>query len=60
MLLWRGYPLDNLMAQCFSSASDVATKGRQMPCHYGDDHFHTISSPLATQIPQVCLTHLAL
>ncbi|KAK4699566.1 2-oxoisovalerate dehydrogenase E1 component alpha subunit, partial [Phenoliferia sp. Uapishka_3] len=52
VLLWRDYPLSKLIAQVFSSASDVATLGRQMPCHYGDDHFHTISSPLATQIPQ--------
>lgn len=38
----------------FSSASDKATRGRQMPVHYGskEHHFHTISSPLATQIPQ--------
>ncbi|GAA5836215.1 hypothetical protein JCM11251_007396 [Rhodosporidiobolus azoricus] len=54
VLLWRGYPLSSLMAQVFSSASDTATLGRQMPVHYGSPshHFHTISSPLATQFPQ--------
>ncbi|GAA5899333.1 thiamine pyrophosphate-dependent dehydrogenase E1 component subunit alpha [Sporobolomyces salmoneus] len=54
VLLWREYPLSSLMAQVFSSKSDTATKGRQMPVHYGspEHHFHTISSPLATQIPQ--------
>ncbi|GAA6061997.1 hypothetical protein JCM10212_004275 [Sporobolomyces blumeae] len=54
VLMWRGYPLSSLMAQVFSTASDTATKGRQMPVHYGspEHHFHTISSPLATQIPQ--------
>lgn len=47
--------LSDLMAQVFASASDKSSKGRQMPVHYGsaEHHFHTISSPLATQIPQV-------
>ncbi|GAA6040963.1 hypothetical protein JCM8097_000514 [Rhodosporidiobolus ruineniae] len=54
VLLWRGYPLSSLMAQVLSTSSDVATKGRQMPVHYGSrtHHFHTISSPLGTQFPQ--------
>uniref|UniRef100_A0A8C3MFZ2 2-oxoisovalerate dehydrogenase subunit alpha n=1 Tax=Geospiza parvula TaxID=87175 RepID=A0A8C3MFZ2_GEOPR len=41
VLLYRGYPLELFM-------------GRQMPVHYGcrERHFVTISSPLATQIPQ--------
>ncbi|BGP12278.1 hypothetical protein JCM10213_000026 [Rhodosporidiobolus nylandii] len=54
VLLWRDYPLSSLMAQVFSSASDKATLGRQMPVHYGskEHHFHTISSPLGTQLPQ--------
>ena len=47
--------LNDLLAQVFSSKSDKATKARQMPIHYGsaEHHFHTISSPLGTQIPQV-------
>uniref|UniRef100_A0A8C4JKP7 2-oxoisovalerate dehydrogenase subunit alpha n=1 Tax=Dromaius novaehollandiae TaxID=8790 RepID=A0A8C4JKP7_DRONO len=51
--MYRGYPLDLFMAQCYGNASDPG-KGRQMPVHYGcrDRHFVTISSPLATQIPQ--------
>ncbi|GAA6007595.1 thiamine pyrophosphate-dependent dehydrogenase E1 component subunit alpha [Rhodotorula paludigena] len=54
VLLWRSYPLSSLMAQVFSTASDSATRGRQMPVHYGskEHHFHTISSPLGTQLPQ--------
>ncbi|XP_060639548.2 2-oxoisovalerate dehydrogenase subunit alpha, mitochondrial [Anolis sagrei] len=53
VLMHRGYPLDLFMAQCYGNASDPG-KGRQMPVHYGckDMHFVTISSPLATQIPQ--------
>ncbi|KAG5837590.1 hypothetical protein ANANG_G00240940 [Anguilla anguilla] len=53
VLLYRGFPLDLFMAQCYSSADDLG-KGRQMPVHYGskDLNFVTISSTLATQIPQ--------
>ncbi|XP_050784519.1 2-oxoisovalerate dehydrogenase subunit alpha, mitochondrial isoform X1 [Gopherus flavomarginatus] len=53
VLMYRGYPLDLFMAQCYGNVSDTS-KGRQMPVHYGcrDRHFVTISSPLATQIPQ--------
>ncbi|XP_072287338.1 2-oxoisovalerate dehydrogenase subunit alpha, mitochondrial [Pyxicephalus adspersus] len=53
VLMYRGYPLDLFMSQCYGNASDPG-KGRQMPVHYGskDLNFVTISSPLATQIPQ--------
>nr|XP_033810856.1 2-oxoisovalerate dehydrogenase subunit alpha, mitochondrial [Geotrypetes seraphini] len=53
VLMYRGYPLDSFMAQCYGNSGDPG-KGRQMPVHYGskDLHFVTISSPLATQIPQ--------
>lgn len=39
--------------QCFATVDDQS-KGRQMPVHYGSKelNFQTISSPLATQIPQ--------
>jgi hypothetical protein len=42
------------LPQCFSNVDDLG-KGRQMPVHYGSRalNFHTISSPLGTQIPQV-------
>ncbi|MFP8966152.1 thiamine pyrophosphate-dependent dehydrogenase E1 component subunit alpha [Pokkaliibacter sp. CJK22405] len=52
-IAYRGYSLDNFMNQLFSNAEDLG-KGRQMPIHYGaaDLHYMTISSPLATQIPQ--------
>ncbi|KAG6841692.1 hypothetical protein C0991_007962 [Blastosporella zonata] len=54
VLLWRGFGVDNVMAQCFGNEEDTSGKGRQMPVHFGSPkhHFHTISSPLATQIPQ--------
>lgn len=54
VLLWRGFGIDAIMAQCFGNLEDKSGKGRQMPMHFGSPelHFHTISSPLATQIPQ--------
>ncbi|KAL5524464.1 hypothetical protein ACEPAF_9604 [Sanghuangporus sanghuang] len=54
VLLWRGLTLEEYINQCVGNESDAATKGRQMPVHIGSPkyHFHTISSPLATQIPQ--------
>ncbi|KAI0820458.1 branched-chain alpha-keto acid dehydrogenase E1-alpha subunit [Trametes gibbosa] len=54
VLLWRGFGYDNIMNQCFGTHLDVCGKGKQMPVHYGsrEFHYHTISSPLATQIPQ--------
>lgn len=53
VLMYRDYPLELFMAQCYGNVSDPG-KGRQMPVHYGckERHFVTISSPLATQIPQ--------
>jgi 2-oxoisovalerate dehydrogenase E1 component alpha subunit len=53
VLMWRGFGLEAFADQCFSNAGDLG-KGRQMPVHYGsrDLNFQTISSPLATQIPQ--------
>lgn len=53
VLMWRGFTLDQFAHQCFSTAADNG-KGRQMPVHYGSRelNFQTISSPLATQLPQ--------
>lgn len=53
MLLYRGFTMDEMMNQCFTNDMDC-NKGRQMPIHYGSRklNFQTISSPLATQIPQ--------
>lgn len=53
VLMYRGFPLDLFMAQCYANADDLH-KGRQMPVHYGskEQHFISISSPLATQLPQ--------
>jgi 2-oxoisovalerate dehydrogenase E1 component alpha subunit len=52
-LRFRGFSTAEFMNQLFSNAQDVG-KGRQMPVHYGSRklNFMTISSPLATQIPQ--------
>ncbi|RYG66542.1 thiamine pyrophosphate-dependent dehydrogenase E1 component subunit alpha, partial [archaeon] len=53
VLLWRGFSVQEAADQCFSNEADRG-KGRQMPVHYGSDqlHYQTISSPLATQLPQ--------
>ncbi|XP_014274216.1 2-oxoisovalerate dehydrogenase subunit alpha, mitochondrial [Halyomorpha halys] len=53
VLLWRGITLQECINQCYGNNLDRG-KGKQMPCHYGskDRNFVTISSPLATQIPQ--------
>ena len=61
VLLWRGFKLDTLMSQVFGVHDDLC-KARQMPVHFGTTelHFHTISSPLATQIPQAAGAGFAL
>lgn len=53
VLMWRGFSVQNFADQCFSNCDDLG-KGRQMPVHYGSKalHFHTVSSPLGTQLPQ--------
>eukprot|EP00590_Aulacoseira_subarctica_P002321 CAMPEP_0172420898 /NCGR_PEP_ID=MMETSP1064-20121228/7207_1 /TAXON_ID=202472 /ORGANISM="Aulacoseira subarctica , Strain CCAP 1002/5" /LENGTH=455 /DNA_ID=CAMNT_0013161041 /DNA_START=151 /DNA_END=1518 /DNA_ORIENTATION=- len=53
LLMWRGFTLEQFTNQCFSNDLDLG-KGRQMPVHYGSRalNYHTISSPLGTQIPQ--------
>jgi 2-oxoisovalerate dehydrogenase E1 component alpha subunit len=52
-LAYRGFTIDEFMNQLFGNDKDYG-KGRQMPVHYGSKklHYMTISSPLATQIPQ--------
>ncbi|WP_168014479.1 thiamine pyrophosphate-dependent dehydrogenase E1 component subunit alpha [Halomonas salinarum] len=52
-LVYRGFSCDEFMNQMFGNERDYG-KGRQMPIHYGSAalHYMTISSPLATQIPQ--------
>jgi len=49
----RGYRLEDFMNQLFANGRDKG-RGRNMPVHYGSKelNIHTISSPLATQIPQ--------
>jgi len=51
--LWRGFDMRQVAHQCFSTEKDLG-KGRQMPMHFGSHklNLHTISSPLATQLPQ--------
>jgi 2-oxoisovalerate dehydrogenase E1 component alpha subunit len=53
VLLHRGYTMKQMMDQCFGN-NEGHGKGRQMPVHYGSKelNFHTISSPLGTQLPQ--------
>ncbi|KAL1964798.1 hypothetical protein VTN77DRAFT_6665 [Rasamsonia byssochlamydoides] len=49
----RGFTLKQFMSQLFSNRNDSG-RGRNMPVHYGLKHprIFTISSPLATQLPQ--------
>ncbi|KAK4232641.1 2-oxoisovalerate dehydrogenase subunit alpha, mitochondrial [Podospora fimiseda] len=49
----RGFTLNDFMNQLFANQNDPG-KGRNMPVHYGSKelNIHTISSPLATQLPQ--------
>ncbi|KAL9127556.1 MAG: hypothetical protein Q9217_003598 [Psora testacea] len=49
----RGFTLSEFMNQLFANCNDTG-RGRNMPVHYGSSrlHIHTISSPLATQLPQ--------
>jgi len=51
--LWRGLPLQQVCDQCCGNM-DGNDKGRQMPVHYGSNELklHTVSSTLATQMPQ--------
>jgi len=53
VFIQRGFTLKEFMSQLFANKNDKG-KGRNMPVHYGSEklHIHTISSPLATQIPQ--------
>ncbi|KAK8111416.1 uncharacterized protein PG998_007873 [Apiospora kogelbergensis] len=48
----RGFELSDFMNQLFANKKDPG-RGRNMPVHYGSSelNIHTISSPLATQIP---------
>jgi pyruvate dehydrogenase E1 component alpha subunit len=52
-LFWRGYPTQDYLHHMFTNSKDI-TKGRQMPNHFGSREHNvvTVSSPLATQIPQ--------
>ncbi|KAK4197339.1 thiamine diphosphate-binding protein [Triangularia verruculosa] len=49
----RGFELSDFMNQLFANVKDPG-RGRNMPVHYGSKelNIHTISSPLATQLPQ--------
>ncbi|KAL0879857.1 hypothetical protein ABMA27_002390 [Loxostege sticticalis] len=53
VLLYRGLTVTDIVNQCFGNCED-AGQGRQMPVHYTSKPYNlvTISSPLATQMPQ--------
>jgi len=53
LLIARGYPLAEMMCQCYSNARDPL-KGRQLPIMYSSrEHgFFTVSGNLGTQFPQ--------
>ena len=61
VLMWRGFTMNQFADQCFSNSGDLG-KGRQMPVHYGSRelNFHTISSPLTTQLPQAAGAAIAM
>ncbi|CAN8097858.1 unnamed protein product [Discula destructiva] len=52
MFRQRGFGVSEFMDQLFANRKDPG-RGRNMPVHYGSKrlNIHTISSPLATQIP---------
>ncbi|KAL5347707.1 hypothetical protein ACLOAV_007116 [Pseudogymnoascus australis] len=51
-LMQRGFTFTDAMSQLFANIKDPG-RGRNMPVHYGSTalNVHTISSPLATQLP---------
>ncbi|CAG8950147.1 hypothetical protein HYFRA_00008382 [Hymenoscyphus fraxineus] len=53
VLFQRGYKFEEFMAQLFANGKDLG-RGRNMPVHYGSKalNIHTVTSPLATQLPQ--------
>ncbi|KAI5726464.1 hypothetical protein M8J76_003241 [Diaphorina citri] len=53
VLMWRGFSVEQMIDQLYGNIGS-SDKGKQMPVHYGSrqHHFVTISSPLATQLPQ--------
>ena len=53
LLIARGYPLLDMMCQCYSNAKDPL-KGRQLPILYSSREygFFTVSGNLGTQFPQ--------
>lgn len=53
LLIARGYPLIDMMSQCYSNARDPL-RGRQLPIMYSSKEFgfFTISGNLGTQFPQ--------
>jgi 2-oxoisovalerate dehydrogenase E1 component alpha subunit len=52
-LLYRGFTIQEMANQLAGNKLDYG-KGRQMPVHYGSNklNYHTVSSPLCTQVPQ--------
>ncbi|KAK7282662.1 hypothetical protein RIF29_11616 [Crotalaria pallida] len=53
VLMWRGFTPQQFADQLFGNTNDFG-KGRQMPIHYGSKkhNYLTVSSPIATQLPQ--------
>ncbi|KAL3638872.1 hypothetical protein CASFOL_016779 [Castilleja foliolosa] len=53
ILLWRGFTIQQFANNLFGT-KDSNEKGRQMPVHYGSNklNYFTVSSPIATQLPQ--------
>ena len=57
VLLWRGFPIEKVMAQCFGNEEDTSGKGRQMPvvCELAASSQHSLNeneTKISTLAPQ--------
>lgn len=61
IMFWRGYSPQDFIHHMFCNGKDII-KGRQMPNHFGSRKLNvvTVSSPIATQIPQAAGTAYAM
>ncbi len=53
VIMWRGFTVQNVADQLFGNDNSLC-RGRSMPMLFGSKklHFHTMSAPLTTQMPQ--------